>query len=122
MLQLPSGPIIGYKNNMSRNIIIAAGTVGFFILLGLTVFFAGGGIEADLIKRGKTLLQQQGLDWTEIGADGREILLTGTAPDRAEGKQALDLIRGLEGVRSVKKKFSYPSMSGISNIKAIGSN
>jgi hypothetical protein len=112
---------MGYKNGMSRNNIIAAGVVGFFILFGLTLFFAGGKIEADLIQRSKALLQQQGFDWAEIGVDGREMLLTGTAPDQTAGKRALELIRDLAGVRSVKKKFSYPSVNGISNIKAIDS-
>ena len=104
---------------MRRNRILAAGILGFCILFGLTLFLGVDKIEADLSKRGKTLLDEKGLDWVEINTDGREILLTGIAPDQATGKRAIELIKELEGVSGVKKKFSYHSSNGTSNIKAV---
>ena len=104
---------------MGRNTIIMIGLTGFLLLFMLSLQFGGEKIEQDLTNRAAALLEKNNLGWVELTADGREILLTGVAPDQSTGQRAVSLIRTLEGVGGVKKKFSYNSAVGVSNIKPL---
>ena len=110
---------MGYKKRMSRNNIIAGAILVFLLLFGLTLVFGSAKVEADLIQRGNALLQKQGLGWVELSVDGRELLLTGTAPNRQEGLRALALIRSMKGAGGVEKQFEYAAGDGLSDIDTL---
>lgn len=60
------------------------------------------GIEADLSERARQAFAKIGLDWPAVAFEGREAALTGRALDESEPRKAVDALRGVWGVRTVK--------------------
>ncbi len=71
----------------------------------LTVFFQADTIRDDLVSRVEATLISHDIDWADIEVDGRDVVLTGLAPTRAQRPAAIGLVRGINGVRSVVSRL-----------------
>ena len=90
------------------------------LLLLLLLFFKWDPIEKDVKGNALSSLQAEGYPWAEVETyhRGREVLLTGTAPDQASVDNAISVARGAEGVNSVRwvgdfAELTPPSLSVI---------
>lgn len=69
-------------------------------LSALAIWFAGGSIEADLRSRTLSALRTDHA-WAQVLIKGRDLTLTGLAPDEESRDQALFIARNVYGVRDV---------------------
>lgn len=67
----------------------------------LALWFETGAIEADIRSRAMSALRQDHV-WAQVLLKGRDLTLTGLAPDEASRGTALAVARGVYGVRDVK--------------------
>ena len=77
----------------------AAGLIG---LLFLTLLTRCNPIENDLGEKTQTLLNEKGMGWAETTLDGRDMTLTGEAPNGDARDAAIALAEGVYGVRTVE--------------------
>jgi osmotically-inducible protein OsmY len=96
---------------MNRSSTLLLGLFGFILIALLAVYNGTEKIEDDLSSRGRAVLDEQNLQWVELKIDGRNLLLSGTAPSEKAVTQALKLAEGLPGVEGVYDNFSYAANS-----------
>lgn len=76
----------------------------FLGLLILTLITRCGSIENDLQQRSQALLTKHDLSWAKIVSDdggGRNLLLTGFAPNEASKNKAIELVQNVYGVATL---------------------
>src|SRR5262249_3702103 len=66
--------------------------------------FERGRIEQDLAERAGSALMSSGHTWAVAAVEGRDIVLSGRAPDEDEPGKASELVRGTWGVRLVDNR------------------
>lgn len=93
---------------MKATSIIGLGAVCFVLLAVLTIVLAGGWIEDDLAGRSLDDLKAAGQEWASIDMDGRDAILSGTAPDANAAESAIEVISDIWGVRAVKDETTKP--------------
>jgi outer membrane protein OmpA-like peptidoglycan-associated protein len=71
------------------------------MLSWITVHVEAGRIEHDLEQRARSVLHATGHDWASVVFSGRDGVLVGTARHPHEAADALALVRGVWGVRTV---------------------
>lgn len=103
---------------MSRFLTILLG----LIALGLLAFFCikhhSPEIETDLVNRTQQALTQQDSTFATVSTDGRELVLTGQAPDQAAKDRAGEIARNVRGVRTVDNQLSIASVTAIAPTEA----
>ena len=67
-------------------------------ITALAIWFQAGVVEADLKSRTLTALRQDNA-WAQVSLKGRDLVLTGLAPDEDSRSQALEIVRTTYGVR-----------------------
>jgi outer membrane protein OmpA-like peptidoglycan-associated protein len=77
------------------------GLIPIAMLSWIAVHVEGDRIEHDLEQRARSVLRAAGHDWASIVFSGRDGILVGTARQRQEPADALALVRGVWGVRTV---------------------
>mgnify|MGYP003632443438 CR=1 FL=1 len=70
-------------------------------LTALAIWFEASAVERDLQKRTSIALRQNHA-WAQVSLKGRDLTLTGIAPDEASQIKALDISRQIYGVRVAK--------------------
>ena len=80
------------------------GVVPLVILCWLAVQFERGRIEQDLAERAGYALTKRGYTWAVAAIEGRDVVLTGRAPDEDEPGKASELLRGTWGVRLIDNR------------------
>lgn len=80
------------------------GLIPFVFIAALVVLGEGPHIERDLTRRSNALLAEKGYYWAELQFVGRDAVLTGTASSPEERAEALRLVSGVWGVRSVQDR------------------
>jgi hypothetical protein len=80
------------------------GVVPLLILCWLAVHFEHGRIEQDLAERGGLALSNSGYSWAVAASEGRDVVLSGRAPDEDESGKASDKLRTTWGVRLVDNR------------------
>ncbi|MGI9418354.1 MAG: hypothetical protein ACR2RA_11010 [Geminicoccaceae bacterium] len=93
---------------MKATTILGLGLIGFVLLTLLTVVLAGGWIENDLAERSQRELEAVGQSWASVEMDGRNAILTGTAPDADAAQQAVDAIASVWGIRVAEDQTTKP--------------
>lgn len=93
---------------MKTTSILGLGAVCFVLLAILTIVLAGGWIEDDLAERGLDDLKAVGQEWASIDMDGRDAILSGTAPDTDAANSALEVVSDIWGVRVVRDDTTKP--------------
>ena len=61
-------------------------------------------VEADLTVRATEALNAAGQSWAKVTVTGRDAVITGRAQKDGEPKAALDIVRGVWGIRTVQLK------------------
>jgi len=77
------------------------GLIPIAMLSWIAVHVEAERIEHDLEQRARSVLRAAGHDWASIVFSGRDGILVGTARQRHEQADALALVRGVWGVRTV---------------------
>ncbi|MCY0095807.1 BON domain-containing protein [Hoeflea ulvae] len=67
-------------------------------LTALAIWFEAGGVEADLKARALAALRQDSA-WAQVSLKGRDLTLTGLAPDQESRSTALEIAGAVYGVR-----------------------
>lgn len=80
---------------------VAPGAATVVAGTALCVAMTSTNVASDIQSRGITALHQSGYAWAELGADMRDLSLTGTTSDAGEREGALAKLGALNGVRSV---------------------
>lgn len=76
------------------------GLAAVVCLSALAIWFTAGSIEADLQSRTMSALRTDHA-WAQVLIKGRDLTLTGLAPDEESRKDALSIARNVDGVRDV---------------------
>lgn len=80
------------------------GVIPIAMLTWLAITWEREGIETDLQSRAESALSSNGYGWGRIDIEGRDILLSGVAPDDAEPYRASKAVREVKGVRIVRTR------------------
>jgi|GEM_PF-749347 len=91
---------------MGRFLIILLGLVALAILAFFCINKHGPEIEDDLVTRTQQVLDGDNKDFAKVVTDGRELILTGIAPDEAARERAGKLAREVYGVRTVDNQLT----------------
>lgn len=77
-------------------------------LLLLSLLTRCGSIQDDIQHRAQGLLNDNKMEWATVSTDnrGRDIQLSGEAPDEETKAQAVNLVQGLDGVRTIDHDIS----------------
>ena len=82
------------------------GIIPLFILCWFSVHFERGRIEQDLAERAGSALTHSGFSWAVAAVEGRDVVLSGRAPDEDEPGKASELLRSTWGVRLVDNRVA----------------
>ena len=77
-----------------------------FGMLFLTMLTRCNPIETDLGEKTQSLLGEKGMGWAKTSLDGRDLTLTGEAPNSGARDSAVALAEGVYGVRKVEQDIT----------------
>lgn len=99
---------------MSKKIIIIIlGLLAIILLAYFCIKTKSPTIESDLVTRSNTALVSENILWTNVSINGRELLLTGTAPTETLRLQAGDIVKNIRGINSVDNQLIVESIVAI---------
>lgn len=87
---------------------------GLMLLCFLAIFSEQKSIESDLERRVMEFMTTEKIDWVSVDLEGRgrDVLLSGTAPSAASRDLAIEMVKGIYGVRVVDDQVDInPSIS-----------
>ncbi|MDH3588281.1 MAG: OmpA family protein [Gammaproteobacteria bacterium] len=93
------------SESINRMTIIGAGSLAIIVFGGLCIRHNVPAIEAELGRRAEAELREQRMSWAKIELSGRDLTLSGVAPDTAAQEAALSSAT-IWGVRKVSSKLS----------------
>jgi len=96
---------------MPRKMIIILSLLAILLLAYFCIKTKSPVIEDDLEARSGADLVSEGMGWANVSADGRELLLTGSAPTEALRSQAGDIVKNIWGVRAIDNQLTGESES-----------
>ena len=92
---------------MSKNFLIQLfGLLLIFLLILLAVPQYSKKIPQELSKRVKQNLQENDINWAAVRVEGRDVMISGIAPNMQEHKKAITLSKDIIGVRFVNDQIS----------------
>ncbi len=91
---------------MPRKIVIILSLLAILLLAYICTKNKSPVIEDDLATLSGADLVSEGMGWANVSADGRDLLLTGTAPTEALRSQAGDIVKNVWGVRTVDNQLT----------------
>ena len=91
---------------MGRLLIILLGLIALAILAFFCINKHGPVIEDDLVTRTQQALDDDNRSFAKVAIDGRDLILTGIAPDEAARERAGELAREVDGVRTVDNQLT----------------
>lgn len=86
--------------------ILILGLVGFAMIFPLCVWRHAPAIESDLLTRCAQALEEQPSMVVDVTVNGRDVTLTGLAPDTGTKELVIDRIENVWGVRVVRDQIS----------------
>jgi outer membrane protein OmpA-like peptidoglycan-associated protein len=92
---------------------IMTGTgAGFLCIAFASVFLEAGRIETELAQRGVETLDGAGLYWLAVEPRGRQLIVTGGAPDLASAQAAAVRVSQVPGVGAVDSRIAAIGAAG----------
>ncbi len=91
---------------MSRLLLTAAVLAVLVYTMVLGVRWLSPRIEQDIAERVTTGLAEQGLLWADVAVEGRDVVLTGTAPDADAKARAMNVATRVFGVSKVQDNLT----------------
>jgi osmotically-inducible protein OsmY len=101
-----------YTSETARNrlrIVIYAGAAALALLALVSILVGLGDIEADLENRARAALDDQGITVADVEFDGRDAVLRGVVASEADRRTAVEIVRGIDGVRTVRDELTVGS-------------
>ncbi|MEL7448463.1 MAG: OmpA family protein [Pseudomonadota bacterium] len=89
---------------MSRNLVLIGGIAAFFLIAIMCLRHSPAAIEDDIRTRATQQFDEADLRWARVAVDGRDVRLSGLAPDSAARDRAVDIANSLVGVRVVNNR------------------
>jgi outer membrane protein OmpA-like peptidoglycan-associated protein len=83
---------------------VVASVATAVVFTGIAGFLAFPPISADVRDRAATRLAEEGRSWAKLAADGRDLTLTGIAPEPGDPRLAAEAADRVFGVRTVTEK------------------
>jgi len=99
---------------MSRLLLTAAVLAVLVYSMVLGVRWLSPRIEQDIADRVTTGLAEQGLLWADVQVEGRDVVLSGVAPDEDSKARALSVASRVFGVSKVTDQLTTPDVSATS--------
>ncbi len=96
---------------MNKILILLFGAIALILLAWLCLGRHAPAIEQDLVTRTDDALKTAGIDWSSVGIDGRDVILTGKAPAADLRDRAEEIARGVYGVRTVDNRITVNNSS-----------
>lgn len=94
---------------MNRTTILLVGLIALALLIFFCVRSHGPSIQGDIVSRTSNQLSGTPTEWATVGADGRNVLLTGVAPTQQLREKAGDIAHSVAGVVSVDNQITVAS-------------
>ena len=91
---------------MGRFLISMLGLIALAILAFLCINKHTPVIEDDLVTQAQQALNKEGKNFAKAGIDGRDLILTGIAPDETARERVGELALGIHGVRTVDNQLT----------------
>lgn len=92
------------NDTINRMTIVGTGCIALLVFGGLCIRHNVPAIESELAARAGAALAAQRLGWAEVEMDGRDVILTGIAPD-AQARASAVRTAGISGVRRVRSEL-----------------
>ncbi|MFK8068652.1 MAG: OmpA family protein [Gammaproteobacteria bacterium] len=87
-------------------LLVVIGFVALAILAFLCINKHSPRIEDDLVKRTQQALLSEDIEFADVGIDGRDLILTGVAPNEVLRERTAELASMVKGVRTVNNQIS----------------
>jgi outer membrane protein OmpA-like peptidoglycan-associated protein len=91
---------------MNRILTALFGLVALGLCIWLGISMRAPAIEEDILARSSAALEERSMGWAQVSADGRDVILEGTAPSEGARREAATLARGVWGVRVVEDRMN----------------
>ncbi|MEE9492758.1 MAG: OmpA family protein [Gammaproteobacteria bacterium] len=89
-----------------RRLLLLIGLIALALLLYFCTRDHAPKIEADIAERTLANLSAEGIEWSNVSADGRNIILQGVAPSEADRNMATQVAQGVYGVSQVDNQMT----------------
>ncbi len=99
------------ERTSEKRLVAALAAAGLVFLAVLAVWLAAPRIADDLAARAREALNGVGAATIQAESDGRDIILTGSAPDEAARIAAIDAVGAIPGVRAVIDRIDSAARS-----------
>ena len=96
---------------MKKTVILLLGVVTLVLLAWVCLGRHTPAIEQDLVTRTDDSLRAAGIDWSSVGINGRDVILTGSAPSEALKNRAGEIAHNVYGVRTVDNRITVEKAS-----------
>ena len=91
---------------MRRGPVLLLGLVFLIGLFAYAAFFTAPAIQADIQDRTSQVLAAAGVDFADVDVNGRDVVITGAAPDNDVRQEVVSMTNGLRGVRLVRDEMT----------------
>lgn len=91
---------------LNRGTILLLGAAAQIALTALFVWRLVPSIEDDLRARSERALSNRNLHWASLEIDGRDIVISGLAPNQKHHEWALDALAEVEGLRRIEDRIT----------------
>ncbi len=91
---------------MNRILRALFGLVALGLCFWICISVRAPAIERDILARSGVALNESSMGWVQVSADGRDVVLEGSAPSAGASREAAALTRGVWGVRVVEDRMS----------------
>ncbi|MDH3647096.1 MAG: OmpA family protein [Gammaproteobacteria bacterium] len=93
---------------MNQAVIVATAVLAFLVLAISCMRSHGPAIEAELHARAIAAIENAGMSWVQLSADGRTVTMNGVAPNAAMRHEAAELLTAVRGIRSIDNEMQVP--------------
>jgi OOP family OmpA-OmpF porin len=90
---------------MNRILTALLGLVALGLCFWICISVGAPAIERDILARSGLALNESSMGWVQVSADGRDVVLEGSAPSAGARREAAALARGVWGVRVVEDRM-----------------
>lgn len=103
---------------MNRGTILLLGAIAQIALTALFVWRVVPSIEEDLRQRAERALGGRNVHWARVEVDGRDVTVSGLAPNDRQRQRALDTLAEIDGIRRVEDRIT--GIGGAATASATG--
>lgn len=87
-----------------RRFVILLGLSAQVILTALFLWRLEPSVETSIIERSRQALSAANMTWTRLEADGRDLTISGMAPDQLMKERAVETVSSVRGIRKINDR------------------